>query len=557
MTNAHTTITINTPPPYLSLAKSERLPTVLTIAGSDSSGGAGIEADLKTISAHRCYGMTCMTALTIQTPVKVYGIHVTPKNVVSQILDANLKDMRCDVIKTGMLTLESIEALHDKLKSFEGDESKPKLIVDPVLVATSGSSLAADELVSIIKEKITPFATLLTPNVPECFKLIGKESKLESMDDIYKLAQDVSDATKCSNILLKGGHIPWTSDGNKKYITDVLYMKSEKKFVVYKGRYVNTTHTHGTGCTLASAISSNLARGYSLCQAIYGGVEYVQNAVAIGCEVTKDTVKTNGPINHVYAVEVPLEKMIEDECFTAHDLVPSKALTTTESTRKNFFKYLIEHPYVKPHWETYINHEFVKKIADGSLDRKKFQFFIEQDYSYLVDYARVHCVAGSKAPSLDDMEKELTIVGGVKQEMQHHQKRLREEFGVKNDSYFENISKGPALRAYSRYFNDVARRGNWQELVAALTPCLMGYGYALITFENDITVEKGTMYHEWLDVYSSKWYREHMADGEVLLNHIAMTYPAEQLDTLVKIFGQVCELETKFWDAALEFEEEI
>ncbi|CCD26078.2 trifunctional hydroxymethylpyrimidine kinase/phosphomethylpyrimidine kinase/thiaminase NDAI_0G03010 [Naumovozyma dairenensis CBS 421] len=554
---AFQTIQINTPPPYLSLSKDEHLPTILTIAGSDSSGGAGIEADLKTISAHRCYGMTCMTALTIQTPVKVFGIHLTPKDVLKQIIDVNLRDMRCNVIKTGMLTLDAIDVLAEKLNSMDPKE-KPLLVVDPVLVATSGSTLAGDELVQLIKEKITPLANVLTPNIPECFKLIGENVKIESLDDVRQLAERVSDVTKCSNVLVKGGHIPWDKNGSEKYITDVLLMRDEQKFVVFKGHFVDTTNTHGTGCTLASAIASNLARGYSLCQSVYGGIEYVQNAVTIGCQVTKSHVKENGPINHVYAVEIPMEKMITDDCFTAHDIVPTISNDTELLSKKignDFFTYLINHPFVKPHWQSYINHEFVKKIADGSLDRRKFQFFVEQDYSYLIDYARVHCVAGSKAPTLEDMEKELEIVGGVKQEMDHHEKRLREDFGVKDDEYFANITRGPALKAYSRYFNDISRRGNWQELVAALTPCLMGYGYALYTFEKQITVTNESMplYHGWLEVYSSAWYREAMAKGKVLLNNISMTYPQEQLDTLVTIFGEVCELETKFWDAALEY----
>lgn len=111
----YSTVSINTPPPYLTLASNEKLPTILSIAGADSSGGAGIEADIKTITAHRCYAMTCITTLTAQTPVKVYGIKNTPKDVVSQILEANLKDMKCDVIKTGMLTTAAIEVLHEKL----------------------------------------------------------------------------------------------------------------------------------------------------------------------------------------------------------------------------------------------------------------------------------------------------------------------------------------------------------------------------------------------------------------------------------------------------------
>lgn len=550
---AYSTVSINTPPPYLTLACNEKLPTVLSIAGTDPSGGAGIEADVKTITAHRCYAMTCITALNAQTPVKVYSINNTPKEMVFQTLESNLKDMKCNVIKTGMLTAAAIEVLHEKLLQL--GENRPKLVVDPVLVATSGSSLAGKDIVSLITEKVAPFADILTPNIPECYKLLGEERKVNGLQDIFQIAKDLAKITKCSNILVKGGHIPW-NDEKEKYITDVLFLGAEQKFIIFKGNFVNTTHTHGTGCTLASAIASNLARGYSLPQSVYGGIEYVQNAVAIGCDVTKETVKDNGPINHVYAVEIPLEKMLSDECFTASDVIPKKPLKSAADKIPggNFYEYLINHPKVKPHWDSYINHEFVKKVADGTLERKKFQFFIEQDYAYLVDYARVHCIAGSKAPCLEDMEKELVIVGGVRTEMGQHEKRLKEVFGVKDPDYFQKIKRGPALRAYSRYFNDVSRRGNWQELVASLTPCLMGYGEALTKMKGKVTAPEGSVYHEWCETYASSWYREAMDEGEKLLNHILETYPPEQLDTLVTIYAEVCELETNFWTAALEYE---
>lgn len=549
------TIDINSPPPYLTLNRNESLPVVMSVASSDSSGGAGIEADIKTITAHRCYGMTCVAALTAQTPLKVHSIHAIPEEFVVRILDANLKDMRCDVIKTGMLTESAAEALARKLKSL--GTAKPQLVVDPVLVATSGSSLSSEGLVDLIKAKVTPLATLITPNLFECFKLIGSERSIKNIKDIYTLAQDVAAATKTPNVLVKGGHITLDDDDdNRQFITDVLYLSEEGKYVVYKGPRIDTTHTHGTGCTLASAIASNLARGYPLTQAVYGGIEYVQNGVAIGCNVCQPHVTTNGPINHVYAVEVPLEKMVQDECFTAHEVVPrSPGNWIYDVVGGSLFQYLIAHPKVKPHWESYVHHEFVRQIAQGTLKREKFQFFIEQDYAYLLDYARVHCVAGSKAPSLDDVEKELVIVGSVRKEMAQHELRLKEEFGVTDNSHFNNIQRGPALKAYSRYFNDVARRGNWQELVTSLSPCLMGYGHALLNHRDQIVVEKGSVYHEWCETYLSDWYLDAIREGENMLNQIARTYPADQLETLVAIYADVCELETKFWDSALNYGE--
>ncbi|CAI4036978.1 hypothetical protein SMKI_16G2745 [Saccharomyces mikatae IFO 1815] len=549
----YSTVSINTPPPYLTLASNEKLPTVLSIAGADSSGGAGIEADIKTITAHRCYAMSCITTLTAQTPVTVYGIQNTPKEVVSQILEANLQDMRCDVIKTGMLTAAAIEVLHEKLLQL--GEKRPKLVVDPVLCATSGSSLAGKDVAGLIMDKISPFADVLTPNIPECFKLLGEDRMVNKLEDVFEIAKDIAKITKCSNILVKGGHIPW-GNGKEKYVTDVLYLSAEQKYITYKGKFVNTTHTHGTGCTLASAIASNLARGYSLPQSVYGGIEYVQNAITIGCDVTKKAVKDNGPINHVYAVEIPLEKMVSDECFTASDVVSKKQVKGSfdRIPGGNFFQYLINHPKVKPHWDSYVNHEFVKKVANGTLERKKFRFFIEQDYLYLIDYAKVCCVSGSKAPGLKDLEKELLLVDCVREELTQHEKRLREDFGIKDPDHLQKVERGPALRAYCRYLNDISRRGNWQEIVVALNPCLMGYVHALIKLKDQVTVAEGTLYREWCNTCLSSWSYEAMLEGERLLNRILETYPPEQLDTLVSIFAEGCELEANFWTAAMKYE---
>lgn len=547
------TVNINTPPPYLTLAHNENLPVIMTVAGSDSSGGAGVEADVKTITAHRCYAMTCVTALTAQTPANVYSIKETPKEFIAEVLDCNLRDMKCNVIKTGMLTEAAIEALVAKLDSTD-EKERPRLVVDPVLVATSGCALGDSSLCKLLKTKLTPYAELVTPNIPESFELVGEKIEIASIEDICKLAKRVCKETKCPNVLVKGGHIPW-GNGKKKHITDVLYIEKEDKHVVYTGNYSDTTHTHGTGCTLASAISSNIARGYSLCQAVYGGIEYVQSSVAIGCEVVKSHITNNGPVNHVYAIETPLEKMLEDECFSAHDIVTKPSTHSAAFGKQDFFERIIADPRVKPHWDSYVHHDFVKQVAQGTLKREKFQFFIEQDYAYLIDYARVHCVAGSKAPALEDMEKELTIVGSVRNEMKQHETRLREEFGVADSAYFQNIKRGPALNNYSRYFNDIARRGNWQELVASLSPCLMGYGWALLNNEKFITVKDGDVYHDWCYTYLSEGYQNAMVQGRSILNQISQTYPKEQLDVLITIFAEVCELETKFWDAALNYGE--
>ncbi|CCH59255.1 hypothetical protein TBLA_0B04170 [Henningerozyma blattae CBS 6284] len=548
-----TVISINSPPPYLTLSGQEELPTVLTIGGSDSSGSAGIEADLKTITAHRCYSMTCLTAVTVQTPSKVYNIQKMSKDLVKEALDVNLRNIKCDVIKCGLLTIENVQILNKKL--IELGDYRPKLIWDPFL----NEMFVDDDFIQLVKAQLTPFAELITPNLQEALKLINKpQMSITSIEDIFNVAQEVSRETKCANILIKGGQLPYELLSDNKII-DILYLGNEEKFIVYNGNIEKTHNTHGAGCTLASSVASNLALGYSLAQAVYGGIEYVQNAISLGCTVIKVNSDFNGRINHVHSIEIPMEKMIKDECFNAHSILSARQSSWTRISnpvnyKNNFFDYLIHHPYVKRHWKTYTNHEFVNQIATATLDPKKFQFFIEQDYSYLVDYARVHCIAASKAPTLSDIELEIALIAGTKVEITAHKEKLTKYFGVVDDSYYDTIKRGPALNNYSRYFNDIAKRGTWEELVAALTPCLMGYCFAARTFEKNLVLnEDYPYYNKWCSDCLGELSVAAIKEGEKLLNHIASTYPPEKIETLVKIFGDVCQLETQFWDAALAY----
>lgn len=560
-THSTQNIRINTPPPYLVLRR-DKLPTVLSMAGSDSSGGAGIEADVKTITANRCYALTCITALTVQTPVGVADVLETKKDIVEKILDVNLRDMRVDVIKTGMLTHDAIEVLCNKLQTIE---KSPVLVVDPVLVATSGYSLARDTMVESIK-KLAPHAFLLTPNIYECFKLIGRELEIKTVEDMCRLSHLVKEATGAQNVLVKGGHAPWDTNGAglvpgsdagaDAYVTDVLL--AGNNVTIYRSAYCDTTNTHGTGCTLASAISSNLAHGFSLEAAVYGGIEYVHNCIEIGCDVMAPSIKKNGPVNHVYAVQVPLENMVQDVCYGGHALltagttntVATTAATTTAATNgKNFFEYLISHPKVKPHWESYVNHEFVRQVATGELPRNKFQFFLEQDYAYLHNYAQIYCLAASKAPRFEDIEAEVAVVSNIKKEMEKHREKMIKHFGITDPSYFTSLTKSEALKRYSRFFLDVAKHGSWEEIVLSLAPCLHGYGEALIRREKEITVAKDDMYYDWCQDYLSPWFREAMDEGVALLDRVAASF--DDPEVLVSIFASVCKLETEFWDSAL------
>ena len=253
--------------------------TALTIAGSDSSGGAGIQADLKTMIANGVYAMTAITALTAQNTTGVQGIfEVTPKFLEQQI-DSVFTDIRPDAVKIGMVSsVGLIESITKKLKQYEAEN----IVVDPVMVATSGSRLISEDAIGALKELLLPMATVLTPNIPETEVLSGMEVK--TADDMITAAKYISETYHCA-VLCKGGH--QLNDAN-----DLLYRNGDYKW--FNGKRIDNPNTHGTGCTLSSAIASNLAKGYDLDTAVERAKAYISGALA----AMLDLGQGSGPMDH-------------------------------------------------------------------------------------------------------------------------------------------------------------------------------------------------------------------------------------------------------------------
>ena len=259
--------------------------TALTIAGSDSSGGAGIQADLKTMIANHVYGMSAITALTAQNTTGVTDImEVTPEFLAEQ-LDCIFTDIRPDAIKTGMVSSTSlIETIAEKLKAYEAKN----IVVDPVMVATSGAKLISDDAIDTLKKKLLPLATVITPNIPEGEVL--SDMKITSNEDMVIAAQKICDEYGCC-VLLKGGHS--LNDAND------LLVESGKAPVWFNGKRIDNSNTHGTGCTLSSAIAANLAKGKSLEQAVKSAKNYISGALAAGLDLGKGS----GPMDHGFAID--------------------------------------------------------------------------------------------------------------------------------------------------------------------------------------------------------------------------------------------------------------
>ena len=255
--------------------------TALSIAGSDSSGGAGIQADLKTMTMNGVFAMSAITALTAQNTTGVTGImEVTPEFLQQQI-DAVFEDIYPDAVKIGMVSSSAlIEKIAERLQ-FYGAKN---IVVDPVMVATSGSRLIAEEAVKTLKEKLLPIAAVVTPNIPEAEILSGMEIHTE--EEMEKAAKMIGDSYSCA-VLLKGGH-------NINDANDLLY--SDRKCKWFKGKRIDNPNTHRTGCTLSSAIVANLAKGYGLEDAVEKAKNYISGALA----AMLDLGAGSGPMNHAY-----------------------------------------------------------------------------------------------------------------------------------------------------------------------------------------------------------------------------------------------------------------
>lgn len=258
--------------------------TALSIAGSDCSGGAGIQADLKTFSALGVYGMSVITSIVAENTSRVRSVYDVPPEMVAEQLEAVFEDIDTDCIKLGMLKKpELMETVLRKLKKYKAD----RVVCDPVMLSKDGSCLMEPEAVSFLKREIIPVCTVFTPNIPEAEVLLGET--IASFADMKQAAEALC-GMGCKNCLLKGGHF----SGNP---ADILF--DGKKFHVFTAERIPTKNTHGTGCTLSSAICAYLAKGETVFNAVKKSKAYITGAIAGGLEIGKG----NGPLDHFYFIK--------------------------------------------------------------------------------------------------------------------------------------------------------------------------------------------------------------------------------------------------------------
>lgn len=266
--------------------------TALSIAGSDSCGGAGIQADIKTMTMNGVYAMSVVTALTAQNTNGVRAVQESTPEFLEQQINAVFEDIFPDAVKIGMVaSSELIRVIAERLKYFKAEN----IVVDPVMVATAGSALIKNDAVQTLTEELLPIAALVTPNIPEAEVLSGLH--IQNKEDMQKAAKQIGDTHGCA-VLLKGGHR--INDAN-----DLLYADRTMRW--FDGKRINNPNTHGTGCTLSSAIASNLAKGFSLEQSVMRAKEYISGALSAMLDLGRGL----GPMQHNFNLQGEFAKECE------------------------------------------------------------------------------------------------------------------------------------------------------------------------------------------------------------------------------------------------------
>lgn len=554
-----------------------QLPAVMTIAGSDSSGGAGIEADLKTFAAHKVYGLTCITALTAQNTMGVVSIENTKKEQFRNMLQLNCQDfiygyhddesgdltVPLKVIKTGMLTSELIDIISEFLPIFQ--KYNVRLVVDTVMISTSGANLFDKAGMTKCLNSIIANAYLLTPNFPEACTLFElstnlkfDKSSIKNIEDFKNFVPKLQQQLGCENILVKGGHIPFNNnyeigDSNAKILIDILYQSKTDTLILFESTYIDSKNTHGTGCTLASSIASNLAKKIDLVESISLSIDYVHR----GIQLTNSLGHGNGPLNHLIPTFNNTNSI--DNGQNDENLL--------DSTNQSFYEYLKCHWKVSEDWKVYTNHKFIEKLATNQLPFEQFLYYLKQDYYYLLNYAQVHHIAAEKAPNQYQKELQYKIIEEINHEIENHKKKLNDEYGIKYTQLDldHQLKPGKACLAYCDYLLKISQQEDFLGIKVAVAPCLHGYKEAgdygikiRANFDTSIlnqlsTAKQSQTYDNWLNDYGSSWYDEAHKIGIETLQFLRNSNQISEsrIESLISIFSHVTKLEIDFWDEVL------
>lgn len=355
------------------------------------------------------------------------------------------------------------------------------------MVSTSGSQLLPQDAVDTLIKDLLPLTTVLTPNIPEALVLARTAGtphpEPKSLDDLASILKAVQNLGP-KYVLLKGGHLPLdehrnsaTSEADRREVIDLLI--GENHNLLLPSQYLKSKNTHGTGCSLASAIAANIAKGLTVVQAAKEGIRYVR----AGIETSQDLGKGNGPINH----------------FHSTYMLPF--------TPGKFVDYILSRDDVKGPWQEHTQHNFVRQMQDGTLPIDNFRTYLIQDYLFLIQFARANSLAAYKAKHIEDIDRSAAIVRHIFQEMNLHIEYCK-GFGLSREDIVNHEEK-MACTAYTRYVLEIGVAEDWFALQVALLPCLLGYGViARRLYEDPATKRDGNTYWKWIENYVADDYAE-------------------------------------------------
>lgn len=555
------------------LTMSNEQPIVLTIAGTDPSGGAGIQADLKTFAAHGCFGTSAVTALVAQNTTGVQAIHAPPPEFVAHQIRCVLEDTVVAAAKTGMLhDAATLRAVVATLRAhYLNAETVPPLVVDPVSVSTSGHTLLQADALDALRTELLSLATVVTPNVPEAQLLLGDGAEITTVQGMLVAAAALS-ALGPRAVLLKGGHLQCTAHDvqslpvqhvsvvwldaavigpepvavlahnhgapgpSQSVVIDVLHEVQGRTTVFVRAR-LDTTSTHGTGCTLSAALACELARGKSVREAARAAILYTHRAI----ETAPGIGRGHGPLNHLHGLVARQ--------------VPRKSGT-------NPFPFVSALIAASGHeWAEYVKHPFVVQLGKGTLPVENFKHFITQDWHYLEYYARANGLLIAKSSTFPAMAAAATTVQAIVSETATHE-ALCAAFGISQDE-LRASEESAATTSYGGYLLDVALAGDAGALLVALGSCLVGYGEVGLWLVRQArehaaagyTVE-GNPFQRWIEDYSGEAYQHAVTVGlEALENLAEESMPSvARMHEYAYIWRKCTQLEKKFWDMALDLQ---
>ena len=466
------------------------------MAGSDPSGGAGLQADLKTFSYLQCYGMSVVTALTAQNTQGVQSVHSLPATFIREQLNSVFDDIhQIDAIKIGML--ERKEIIDEVADFLQSRTNLPLIVVDPVIFAKSSDQLINDKAIISLKEKILPFATIITPNQKEACRLLERENITNIQESAFELLKLGPKA-----VLIKG------SDG-----CDCLAIKNETTpiWIGEKSYWTETKNVHGSGCTLAAAITAFLARGDSLITAVQKAKIYVSNAIRQGAQFKLG--HGNGPVCH----NLITFNFIQDAWFSIIDL----------------YKQIKQLP-------------FLLEIADGSLSFEKFEFFINQDYLFILDRTQI-CLELASRTTIDELKSIVTSIA----ERSHGIAEIFVEYNVKQPSPLPN--KSSVCNAYIEFHKNVLKSNHLGGFIG-LIPCSLIYqkvGEYLKSIQK-FPVNSNPSYQLWIDTYSSPQRRERVEQLLSTANKLVSVCSQKEIDILKDIFKKISQFEYDLWNESYQ-----